>query len=591
MAKGLENLIITISGQLATIEKAVDDVYYGNPLNKSAGIKLPGSNSKVNGVLPLVREISSYDLCNIIATVLSFAPNPQSVVQKQLDKVKDQSKKLLNKLGSSTLGKSFVQNTDNLKNLATGIEAISNSISPDLVSISPSLASTQNFLNDLSGTLRNGTSSPTSLLSKINQLQTSLHTLNNLNTPLDVLSLAQQATGVNIAAQIQNLQKTINPAQILPTLQSISILLGSINQMGLKLLKYVNLIQTIITLSQSVLTTINVIVKVIKLISVPNMYTASSFNQALGDSLNDTKTDILKPQQKVLAELQVLLDLIYTTVISFTGKISQLQAAIAPLIFNLQTCVATADSPELADLDAANNSLTDVSNKLNDFAKYYAAAQSDPNQKTFHGYVLKIQEEQTIDHPLQFKRRHAVALDPRGVQVAQTELTYSTDNQVIFQELQLIIGNSHYPSTSTETEASIYNSIGVDPATLDPTSQKVSTAAKGFINSLPGGKSFIKDVAAATASDRTPDAIALKASAQAGDYKPTAQTQLPIQPSEPTISVGGPAPSGVLSPESQAKWESIATNPNTPLILRQRAQTILNQSRAAQGDQQISGIK
>jgi len=590
MAQGLENLITSISGQLATIEKAVDDVYYGNPLNKSAGIKLPGSNTKINGVLPLVQEISGYDLCNIIATVLAQPISPTSPIKKQLDNIKKQSNKLLNQIGTTTAAQASTSGSAAVNEFAKSIAELSDSITPDLIAVAPQLASTQNFLDDVSGFLTNPNGS-INTLSKINQLQTSLQTISNLNTPLEVLSLAQQATGINIAAQIQSLQKTINPAQILPTLQSISILLGSINQMGLKLLKYVNMIQAIVQIASTTVTVVNVIIKVLKSIPIPNMYTVTSLNQSLADALNYVQTSILKPAQKNIKQLQILLDLIYTTIVSFTGKITQLQAVIAPLIFNLQTCVATADSPQLANLDNINNSLTDMVSKLNDFTKYYAAAQSDPNQTTFHGYVLKIVEEQTIDHPLQFKRRHAVALDPRGVQVAQTELTYSTDNQVIFQELELIIGNNYYPSTTTETEASIYNSIGVDPTTLDPTSQKVSSAAKGFVNSLPGGKSFIKDVETATASDRTPDAIVLKAAAQAGDYKPTAQTQLPIQPSEPAISVGGSAPSGVLSPESQAKWESIATNPSTPLILRQRAQTILNQSRAAQGDQQISGIK
>jgi len=582
MAKGLENLVTSISGQLATIEKAVDDVYYGNPLNKSAGVKLPGSNSKVNGVLPLVQEISGYDLCNIIATVLALPISTTSLVQKELDNVKKQSTKLLTQISNGIAA----------NDLARGISELSNSITPDLIAVAPQLAGTQNFLDDITGTLTGvNPNGSVNVLGKLTQLQTSLQSISNLNTPLNVLSLTQQATGINIAAQIQSLQKTINPTQILPTLQSISTLLGSINQMGLKLLKYVNMVQAIVQIASTTITVVNVIVRVLKSIPIPNIYTVTSLNQSLADTLNYVQTSILKPAQKNVKQLQILLDLIYTTSINFTGKITQLQAAIAPLLFNLETCVATADSPQLATLNAANNSLTDMSSKLNDFTKYYAAAQGDPTQTTFHGYVLKIVEEQTIYHPLQFKKRHAVALDPRGVQVAQTELTYSTNNQVIFQELELIIGNSYYPSTTTETEASIYNSIGVDPTTLDPTSQKVSSAAKGFVSSLPGGNSFIQDVQSTTSTDRTPDAIALKAAAQAGEYKPTAQTQIPIQPSEPIISTGGQAPSGVLSPESQAKWESIATNPNTPLILRQRAQTILNESRAAQGDQQISGIK
>lgn len=587
MAKGLENLVTSISRQLGEIEQKIDDVYYGNPLNTNAGIKLPGSNQKVNGVLPLVQEISSYDLCNIIATVLAIPISPTSAIQKKLDKLKGEAKKLSDKLGGITT----LQNPAQVSGLVASLNTLSDSITPDLVTIAPQLAGTQNFLNDLTGTLTTGGPLVTNALGKLTQLQTSLHTISALNTPLDVLSLAQQATGVNIASQIQSLQKTINPAQILPTLQQISTLLGSINQLGLKLLKYVNMVQAIISIASTTLNVISIIIRILKLISVPNMYTVTSLNQALSDSLNTVKTDILTPAQKNVKQLQILIDLIYKTIINFTGKISQLQAAISPLIFNLQTCVATADSPELTNLSAANDSLTDVSNKLNEFTRYYASTQGDPNQKTYHGYVLKIVEEQTIDNTLQFKRRHAVALDPRGVQVAETELTYSTDSLVIFQELELIIGNSYYPSTTTDTDADFYKSIGVNPSTLDSTSQKVSTAAKGFVNSLPGGKSFIKDVETTTSSDRTPDAIALKASARAGDYNPSIPSQLPIQPSMAIVSTGEQVIARVLTPVEQAKWQSIATNPSTPLILRQRAQTILNESRATQGDQQIAGIK
>ena len=44
--KGLERLITTISDQLGTIEACIDNVYYGDPLKKNRGIKLPGNKDR-----------------------------------------------------------------------------------------------------------------------------------------------------------------------------------------------------------------------------------------------------------------------------------------------------------------------------------------------------------------------------------------------------------------------------------------------------------------------------------------------------------------------------------------------------------------
>jgi len=108
--KGIEAVITNIANQIAVIEKGIDDIYYGNKANlaKGRGIKIPGTTGKINGLLPIVKEINNVDFCNILAMAVSKGTSTDinklvadnSSVGKKLNKLKELSGKVSDTLNS-----------------------------------------------------------------------------------------------------------------------------------------------------------------------------------------------------------------------------------------------------------------------------------------------------------------------------------------------------------------------------------------------------------------------------------------------------------------------------------------------------------
>ena len=602
--KGIEKLLTTIAKGLATIENTVDDAYYGNALKP--GIKIPGSKTKINGIRPLVEEISKVDLCNIVTYVLSniklnSLTGTNTVVGKKLEKLQSKAKKLVQDIDSGALANKVISK-EKLTTIKETINEINGLIDNDLVSVMPQLANAKNYVADVAGSLNSYTDLNTipnadvqRLLTKIRNVQSTMYSIANMQTVEDVVNVLNNTTNLNLAEQLQRIQKAINPAQLLPAFKKIAVVLRSINQVALKILKYVKLLQVVSKALSVVAKVLHVIITILSFIPIPNIVTIVTITQKFSDALQSAKKFIEKVQKRV-SEIFALVDLIYSFILSIVGKIDELLGYINTIIFNLESCAATSDSPVVASLKDAVSRTNNTKNQLTQFTVNYAKAQASKTgkERTYNGYTLKIEEEELVDEGIKYKRRKAIALDNRGVLVAETQLTFATDLDILYQELILILQNKGLISDTgivgidilgtaselTPSDNDIFESIGLtDEAELIGINAEVQTEVTNFVGGLKKkGRRFQRTIRQLVGKFATDSAKALKQSAKDGKYtgaSSLANTTAANVSKRSQISEGAPDTEKRLTEREREKWLLILASPASGPILKAKAAEVL----------------
>jgi hypothetical protein len=332
------------------------------------------------------------------------------------------------------------------------------------------------------------------------------------------------------------------------------------------------------------------------------MVTIVTITQKFSDALQTIKK-VIETGLKRVAQIGKLVELIYNFAVSLIAKIGDLIGILDTIIYNLQTCEVTTDDPVIEDLLDAKASLQDTTGRLNAFTATYAAAVSagNGNVKVYNGLTLRIVEEQVVDRGVVNKRRKAVALDTRGVLITETDLTFATDTDTLYQELELLLRNK---GVAVDTSSSI-GAANTDPLDIDftgafptdeetflsvglssedelvATSAEASAEVSNFIDGIKkGGKKFKRVIRQILSKFATDSAQSLKDSAKAGTFKGASPTSSKFAGSLSTAaktSTGGQG-QRTITPEEKSKWEAIIRNPKTSIILRVRAQQILKTS-------------
>lgn len=618
--KGLEGVITGISKQLAAIEKGMDDIYYGSKLKKR-GVRIPGTKEKVNGILPIVQEISKIDLCNILVflltnTELTTITGSNTVVGKKLEKLKESARKLTADIESGQLGTKLLKDPTKLKELYDSIDLIAGTIDADTIAVVPQLANAKNYIEDVKGTLtgyiptapisgsfltgatplqfRNLNTVPSAevqrVLGKIRGIQSTVSSISNISTAQDVTNLVQDITKLDINRQLRQLQKVINPAQILPVFREIINILRGINQIALKLLSFVRILQTLIKVSQVLLNVLNVISKILLLIPIPNIFTVTAVNQSLAAAYQKIQK-FIQDTLKIVSGISALVEVLYSFIVGFIGKVDELIKLIQIIITNLESCQITADSPIVPELKEAESKLDDVKKKLNEYTNAYAKAQANKTgkERVYNGYVLRIEEEDLVDEGIKYKRRRGVAFDSRGVLVAETQGTFATDLAIIYEELILQLKNKGLISDIGRTDIDISEAFAnafTDPYVevgltgedeLIDTAAEVNQEISQFINGIKkGGRAFKRKVRKSLSKFATKSAQDIKQSAKSGTFKPSQVSNITGGLTKSiTSSTGSATPVRLLSPEERAKWQRVLRSGVASVKLKRKAREVL----------------
>lgn len=113
--------------------------------------------------------------------------------------------------------------------------------------------------------------------------------------------------------------------------------------------------------------------------------------------------------------------------ISIINKyIQQIVAILSALDLKLKQCVP----------DQVNNDLVPISDSLISIAAQQTQADATINQVTYAGFLIEIE---TVPYSPTVNRHRAVGKNQSGIVLVSTELSFTTDNQVLINELKLII--------------------------------------------------------------------------------------------------------------------------------------------------------
>ena len=355
------------------------------------------------------------------------------------------------------------------------------------------------------------------IIQKINLVRTTCVTIQNLDFK-NVLTLATAFLPNDIRSQIQQIGKYLDPTQLIPTLKQINAAIQSFILIGRQIQGILNLGQLLI----KVVLLFNKVFKFVKAfltaLPLPNAFTTQGISNTLSQATQAAK-DESDGLTILLKAINALLAIVVNFIRYLLASTNEILTRLQKLLITLEGCDAMKDSDVVAQLKQTASDLQNLQTELANYIISYDL-QTSPNTSNFQNFTINVIPEE-VSSAVIYPRRRGIALDQYGEIVAQSDLTFATDTEVIIAEVQqklvsLKLAKPSYGAIDAASLAIInkslsfldtndvqQNDLNLPTTALDSPNnldENTGLGLNAFINNLKGGKALRKRTRAALAN-------------------------------------------------------------------------------------------
>ena len=247
---------------------------------------------------------------------------------------------------------------------------------------------------------------------------------------------------------ISKLQDILNPAQLLPLINSIVKSVETVSKILNTLVNYISKLASVINTLNTIVKILSKLATTIRNIPLPARWATVGIIlklQKLADTL-EKKTALA---QSNLDQTSQYLNQFSKSLTSVQRRINYLLELLRVLLDKLTKCEKTKNLP-------ITNKLKDIIislDKTNVLLNTLLPTKPKKNQITYKGFTIEIVEEEVTDQGITLTRRYGVALDKRGVVILQSDLTYANNTDLIFNEVRFLIDKNKVGINTPEANA------------------------------------------------------------------------------------------------------------------------------------------
>ncbi len=544
-ATGLEKAIFVAGDSLIRAQQAIDDVFYG----KFEGVPEEVKNKFVRSIKKALDEglintfdtLSTIDLCNVLSYALNKVPGSTKF---------DPEKKPTDDLGIAkwTLQKAAYDtqlkidgyqssyiDTSNQESKAKAVYSIINEIKdafkevsnptnvsalrdPRLVSRFPQISVVTEALEKYFGDFNKYTDYrqiPSEdlqrLITNIDKIREICILIQGLSTPASAISFVDTVfPNANIAEQIARLEKLIPKELLYKFLTVIIKTLGKLQSICNVFSSFINFGQKIIGIMILVVNALKIVVKFLKILPIPLIFSVSGVERTIDDILQNVVLKFLNKILQVLNQINVLLSLCAAIVEQVSVGIYYIVGVINTMLENLKACT-NVDKQLVSDMETQRDNLLSTANGFESFVDNYKNKNTESNN-TLGKYTIQIVTEEVVDDAINLRRRYGIAQEVNGIIAARSQPTFASDDRIIVNEVKQqlstlgLIKSENLSSFTLEELSTIENSLkfliddtislnaventdfdnGLDAGNNENENDGVGINA--FVNKLQGGK-------------------------------------------------------------------------------------------------------
>jgi hypothetical protein len=482
-ATGFEKAVNVVGDGVDKLRIKLSEIFEGKPRiisNNATGSRF--ANPLDKGLVPLTRELSSIDLCNVITYLINKTQDLKLGEKKSGEPNKPNSQNV-NKPVETVFERklSFVKNKayeiqtliDNHRNVfgtATGADARAilsatiqgineiliageNSVQaqlndPEIQKVFPQVVVFNNFFSNVSGffqRFQNSTEIPVSqvkkIMSYVDKLRSICVAIQGLDSFAAVFQLANGFVGGKLTQEIEKLNKIVKPDKLLPLIKNVQKACISLQQICKLLITYIETGRRIVSLLLGIFNVLRIIKNFMLAIPIPGVFTTVGINNLFSDVVSDKITKFLDQMIKRLGQINAVLNNIVAVISYVIIQIDEVLRYVRIIISNLENC-DNVDADIVKDLKDVVKDLETSRNTLIAFRDNYLnkknaidSTYGDRKNK----FSIRVVEEKVTDINITLKRRYGIAINANNQIVVESTPTFASDTSIIVNEVKVLL--------------------------------------------------------------------------------------------------------------------------------------------------------